>query len=274
LAPSRRCCAVRPSRPAFRPSVHPSSLAFPASSAAVAADLGSLHPQPSSRFPAAVGLHPPSSAAVAASFFGFLCRRRGGSGRPSFAILSRRRDFLPPSQFPSFSRAADLGYCVVRRPHLSRHPPAACCALPQPSSICCLLRPASAVVRLSTCWLLRPASAAVHLLPAAPCRTSAVVRLLHAARAAEPDLRRCLLCRPSPGARAADLVFCAVRRLRRSRSASSLFLRRWLPLRAVSSGQQSLSNSASAPRTSVNSYSGCCQLRFLWFVWFPVSCSP
>jgi hypothetical protein len=222
---------------------------------------------------------PPSSAVVAVSCrrrppSAILSRRRGGSGRPSFAILSRRRGFLPPSQFPSFPRAADLGYCAVRRPHLSRHPPAACCALPQPSSICCLLRPASAVVRLSTCWLLRPASAAVHLLSAAPCRTSVVVRLLHAARAAEPDLRRRLLCRPSLGARAADLVFCAVRRLRRSRSASSLFLRRWLPLRAESSGQQSLSNSASAPRTSVNSYSGCCQLRFLWFVWFPVSCSP
>jgi hypothetical protein len=35
-----------------------------------------------------------------------------------------------------------------------------------------------------------------------------------------------------------------------------------------------LSNSASATKTFVNSSnSGCCQLRFLWFVWFPVSCS-
>jgi hypothetical protein len=211
LAPSRRCCAVRPSRPYRR--------------------RGS---------PAAVGLHPPSSAAVAAGLSCFLCRRRGGSGRPPFAIRSRRRGFpassAVPSRFPlplprrrgfpSVSRAADLSSCVVRTSSAVRLLPAAPhCALPQPpSTCCCLLR------RTAPCLSRRPP---IAYLPAAPhylnrllasapcrtsavvvcctpqglqnricavdfCRTSAVVYLLHAARAAEPDLHHRFLCRPSP----------------------------------------------------------------------------
>jgi hypothetical protein len=56
---------------------------------------------------------------------------------------------------------------------LSRLPPVACCAA---------LRPASAAHLLPTCLLRRTTSAAVRLLAAAPCRTSAVVCLLPAAR--------------------------------------------------------------------------------------------
>jgi hypothetical protein len=124
--------------------------------------------------------------------------------------------------------------------------------------------PACAVRRCSPCLLRQaaPASAApssvFHLRPAlslasaAPgCRPQpsspavlrpAAVCLLHAS--ADPDLRHRLL-RPasSPSAPVAAIV-----------------------------GR--LSNSAFATRTFVNSSNpGCCQLRFLWFAWFPVSCS-
>jgi hypothetical protein len=165
LAPSRRCCAVRPSRPAFygptyrrRGSIL-SRRRGSASSAAVAADLG--------------GLHSPSAAAVAVSPLP-LPRRRG---------------------FPSVPRAADLSSCVVRLLPAAR-PPAACCAA---------LRPASAAVHLLLpaaphCALPQPPPTCCLFvccvaLPQPPAGFCALPHLcscclLHAARAAEPDLRR------------------------------------------------------------------------------------
>jgi hypothetical protein len=116
-----------------------------------------------------------------------------------------------------------------------------------------------------------PASAAGRRSPpstpacCARLPSSAVVRLLHAtnSRCRGEDLCNC----HRPDNHAANslqiwiCVCCALprRHLRRA------------PVAAIAGR---LSNSSSTTRTSINSSnSGCCQLRFLWFVWFPVSYS-
>jgi hypothetical protein len=124
---------------------------------------------------------------------------------PQFPRLLCRAVAVPassatPSRF-SFSPAS-CGSELLCRPPSAPHPPPACCLLRLPPVACCAA--------------LRPASAAAHLLPicllrlgSAPCRTSAVAacctpQLLHAARAAEPDLRRRFLphlCSCLPAAR-------------------------------------------------------------------------
>jgi hypothetical protein len=116
----------------------------------------------------------------------------------------------------------------------------------------CLLRQAAlASAAPSSVFHLRPALSSILASAAPDCRpqpsSSAVLRpaavcLLHAS--ADPDLRHRLL-----------------------RPASS-------PSASVAAIVGRLSNLAFATRTFVNSSNpGCCQLRFLWFAWFPVSCS-
>jgi hypothetical protein len=135
LASSRRCCAVRPSRPAFQPS-------------APALQLFSL-PLPSSR------------RIWAASI---LSRRRGSL--PSSASIHHSQPSLRPAFLASSAVvAADLS---------GLHPPfTAVVAVflhsrgPRIWAIVSSAVHTSAVVRL-----LHPASAAFHLLPVAPCRTA------------------------------------------------------------------------------------------------------
>jgi hypothetical protein len=190
-------------------------------------------------------------------------------GRPRGSLLLpvRRRGSSP---FPPLPRA-DLGgpapSCLCRgclcRGRLW--------ADPAPSCLCCwpplfavhtfLLRPAAIS---SIPGSRRPSSA-----PACCARlsSSAVVRLLHATNSHCRGEDLCNCHRPdndtanSLRIRICAVVCCALprRHLRRA------------PVAAIAGR---LSNSSSATRTSVNSSnSGCCQLRFLWFVWFPVSCS-
>jgi hypothetical protein len=111
---------------------------------------------------------------------------------------------------------------------------------------CCARLPSSAVVRL-----LRPV--AVSLLHAANscCRREDLCNCHRSDNHAANSLR----------IRICVVVYCALPRRHLCRA----------PVAAIA---DRLSNSASATRTFVNSSnSGCCQLRFLWFAWFPISCS-
>jgi hypothetical protein len=127
----------------------------------------------------------------------------------------------------------------------------------------CLLRPA-AISSIPGSRRLPSAPACYARLP-----SSAVVRLLAAARTNShcrgEDLCNC----HRPDNHAANSL-----RIRICAAVCCALPRRHLRRAPVAAIAGRLSNSASATRTSVNSSnSSCFQLRFLWFVWFPVSCS-
>jgi hypothetical protein len=223
----------------------PSRPAFPASSAAVAADLG--------------GLHSPSAAAVAVSPLPLPCRRGSRFLCRAVVVFLQSRGPRILALVSSAPHPPSVCYLLHRTvPYLSRRPPAvACCAALRPASAAAHLLPICLLRRTTStaCWLLRPA-VPLQLLSAARrkgCKIGSAPSISAA------PLQLSTYCTPQ-GLRnqICTIDFCVVRRLRRSGSASFLLLRRWLPLRAESSGQQPLSNSASAPKTSVNSYSGCC----------------
>jgi hypothetical protein len=197
-------------------------------------------------------------------------RRRGSSPFPPLPPVDlggpgRTRPFIP---LPRASLGRSRLSCAQPRFPLPRAPlPRADLGGPAPSFLCCgclcrglVLRPSAPCPRELRPAAISSISGSRHP-PSAPASACCTPQTVAAEKICATVIDPIITPQNSLRIRICAAVCCALphRHLRRA------------PVAAIAGR---LSNSSSATRNSVNSSNfGCCQLRFLRFVWFPVSCS-